>query len=88
MLLRFPEPYDFELSTERFRVFGPDLANLWQDGALFRAVAGREVRITAAPGRPGGSGARAPRALEMRDRAGDGRWGVRTLDLLRAMQAR
>ena len=25
--LRFPEPYDFELSTERFRRFGPDLAN-------------------------------------------------------------
>ena len=50
MLLRFPDPYDFELSTERFRVFGPDLANLWHDGALFRAVGGREVRITAAPG--------------------------------------
>ena len=28
LLLRFPEPYDFELSTERFRVFGTDLANL------------------------------------------------------------
>ncbi len=50
LLLPFPEPYDFELSTERFRVFGPDLANLWQDGALHRAVGGREVRIAAAPG--------------------------------------
>jgi len=50
LLLRFPEPYDFELSTERFRVFGPDRANLWHDGALFRAVAGHEVRITGAPG--------------------------------------
>ena len=50
MLLPFPEPYDFELSTERFRVFGPDLANLWVDGALHRAVGGREVRITAASG--------------------------------------
>jgi DNA-3-methyladenine glycosylase II len=50
LLLRFPEPYDFELSTERFRVFGPDLANLWHDGALVRAVGGREIRITAAPG--------------------------------------
>jgi DNA-3-methyladenine glycosylase II len=50
LLLRFPEPYDFELSTERFRVFGADLANLWADGVLRRAIAGREVRITAAPG--------------------------------------
>ena len=50
MLLRFPDPYDFELSTERFRVFGPDRANLWVDGALHRAVGGREVVIRAAPG--------------------------------------
>jgi DNA-3-methyladenine glycosylase II len=50
LLLRFPEPYDFELSTERFRVFGADLANLWDDGALYRAIAGREVRIVAASG--------------------------------------
>ena len=28
MLLRFPEPYDFALSTERFGTFGVDLANL------------------------------------------------------------
>jgi DNA-3-methyladenine glycosylase II len=50
LLLRFPEPYDFELSTERFRVFGPDLANLWHENGLHRAVAGREVRILAASG--------------------------------------
>ncbi len=50
MLLSFIEPYDFEISTERFRAFGPDLANLWNDGALYRAVGGREVRIAAAPG--------------------------------------
>lgn len=50
MLLRFPEPYDFELSTERFRVFGPDLANRWHDGALLRAVDGREVRVAASAG--------------------------------------
>jgi DNA-3-methyladenine glycosylase II len=49
-LLRFPEPYDFAISTERFRAFGRDAANLWQDGVLYRAVAGREVRIAAAPG--------------------------------------
>jgi DNA-3-methyladenine glycosylase II len=45
-----PEPYDFELSTERFRVFGPDAANLWHEGGLHRVVAQREVRIEAAPG--------------------------------------
>jgi len=50
LLLRFPEPYEFELSTERFRAFGPDLANLWHDGGLHRVVGGREVRIVAAPG--------------------------------------
>ena len=49
-LLELPEPYDFELSTERFRRFGTDLANLWHDGALHRVVGGREVRIAAAPG--------------------------------------
>jgi DNA-3-methyladenine glycosylase II len=49
-LLAVPEPYDFELSTERFRVFGPDVANLWHEGGLHRVVGGREVRIEAAPG--------------------------------------
>jgi DNA-3-methyladenine glycosylase II len=48
-LLHFPEPYDFELSTGRFRAFGTDLANLLVDGALYRAVGGREVRIVACP---------------------------------------
>jgi 3-methyladenine DNA glycosylase/8-oxoguanine DNA glycosylase len=49
-LLRVPQPYDFALSTERFRAFGPDLANLWHEGGLLRVVEGREVRIEAAPG--------------------------------------
>jgi DNA-3-methyladenine glycosylase II len=49
-LLELPQPYDFELSTGRYRAFGPDRANLWLDGALYRAVNGHEVRITAAPG--------------------------------------
>ena len=49
-LLPLPEPYDFELSTERFRAFGPDLANLWHEGGLHRVVGGREVRIEPAPG--------------------------------------
>ena len=48
-LLPLPQPYDFELSTERYRIFGPDLANLWQDGALHRVIAGREIRIQSAP---------------------------------------
>ena len=49
-LLRVPPPYDFELSTRRFRAFGPDLANLWHDGGVHRVVAGREVRVEACPG--------------------------------------
>ncbi|HET7555096.1 MAG TPA: hypothetical protein VFJ75_05530 [Gaiellaceae bacterium] len=48
-VLRLPEPFDFELSTERFRAFGPDLANLWADGAIHRVVGAREVRIEPAP---------------------------------------
>ena len=49
-LFPVPQPYDFELSTERFRAFGPDLANLWHEGGLHRVVDGREVRIEPAPG--------------------------------------
>ena len=49
-LLHVPEPYDFALSTERYRAFGTDLANLWHEGAFYRVVRGREVRISSAPG--------------------------------------
>jgi 3-methyladenine DNA glycosylase/8-oxoguanine DNA glycosylase len=49
-LLPFPDPYDFELSLARFRVFGTDLANRLVDGTLYRAVGGREVRIVARTG--------------------------------------
>jgi DNA-3-methyladenine glycosylase II len=49
-LLRLPEPYDFELSTGRYRAFGPDLANLWLDGTLHRVIGRRETRISAAKG--------------------------------------
>jgi DNA-3-methyladenine glycosylase II len=49
-LLRLPEPFDFELSTGRFRAFGTDLANRLVDGVLHRAIGGREVRIRAAHG--------------------------------------
>ena len=49
-LVAFPEPYDFDVSTERFRAFVRDLANLWREGGLHRVVRGREVRIESAPG--------------------------------------
>jgi DNA-3-methyladenine glycosylase II len=49
-LLPFPDPYEFELSTARYRAFGTDLANLWHEGGLHRVVEGREVRIEAAQG--------------------------------------
>jgi DNA-3-methyladenine glycosylase II len=48
--LSVPEPFDFALSTERYRAFGPDLANLWHENALHRVVDGRAVRIAAGPG--------------------------------------
>ncbi len=50
MLLRIPEPYDFHLSTVRFRDFGTDGATVWHEDGLHRVVAGQEVRIEAAPG--------------------------------------
>jgi 3-methyladenine DNA glycosylase/8-oxoguanine DNA glycosylase len=49
-LLSFPAPYDFELSTGRYRAFGLDLANLWHEDGLHRVVRAREVRLTALPG--------------------------------------
>ena len=48
--LAVPQPFDFQLTTERFRVFGPDLVTLWSEAGLHRVVAGREVRVGAAPG--------------------------------------
>ena len=49
-LVRVPEPFDFALSTGRYRAFGPDLANLWHEGGVLRVVDGRAVRIAPAPG--------------------------------------
>jgi DNA-3-methyladenine glycosylase II len=49
-LLAVPGPFDLALTTERFRAFGIDRANVWHEGGLHRAVGGREVRIEAAPG--------------------------------------
>jgi 3-methyladenine DNA glycosylase/8-oxoguanine DNA glycosylase len=45
LVASLPEPYDFELSTERYRAFGPDLANLWHEGGIHRVFEGRELRI-------------------------------------------
>jgi 3-methyladenine DNA glycosylase/8-oxoguanine DNA glycosylase len=39
------QPFSLELTTARFRAFGLDRATVWEDGALYRAVGGREVRI-------------------------------------------
>ena len=50
MLLEIPAPYDFALSTVRFRDFGTDGATVLHDGGLHRVVGGREVRVTAADG--------------------------------------
>ena len=38
MVLRIPEPYDFELSTRRFRDFGSDGATVLVDEGLHRVV--------------------------------------------------
>ncbi len=47
--LPLPQPFDLELTTERFRAFGADRTNVWLDGALHHVVGMREVRIAAAP---------------------------------------
>src|SRR5437868_15237624 len=48
--LAVPGPFDFDLTTERFRAFGVDRATLWHEGGLHRVVGGRELRIEAARG--------------------------------------
>jgi DNA-3-methyladenine glycosylase II len=48
--LAVPEPYDFERSLDRFTFWGVDRANVWHDGALYRVVDGREVRVSAGNG--------------------------------------
>jgi DNA-3-methyladenine glycosylase II len=49
-VLPVPAPYDFELSTRRFRDFGSDGATVLYEEGLHRVVAGQEVRVTAAKG--------------------------------------
>ena len=48
--LAAPEPFSLELTTARFRAFGLDRATVWEDGALYRAAGGRELRIAATDG--------------------------------------
>jgi DNA-3-methyladenine glycosylase II len=48
-VLPLPQPYDFGLSTARFRDFGSDGATVLHEGGLHRVVGGREVRVTSAP---------------------------------------
>jgi DNA-3-methyladenine glycosylase II len=50
VLLRIPDPYDFALSTARFRDYGSDRATVWHEDGLVRVVTGREVRIQPAAG--------------------------------------
>jgi 3-methyladenine DNA glycosylase/8-oxoguanine DNA glycosylase len=48
--LAAPQPFSLELTTARFRAFGLDRATVWEDGALYRAMGGREVQIAAVDG--------------------------------------
>jgi 3-methyladenine DNA glycosylase/8-oxoguanine DNA glycosylase len=45
-----PQPFDFDLTTERFRLFGHDPANVWADGRLHRVLGGREAAVGPVPG--------------------------------------
>ena len=50
MLVPLPQPYDFEVSTARFDVYGLDRATVWREGGIHRVFDGRELRIEPAPG--------------------------------------
>jgi DNA-3-methyladenine glycosylase II len=50
VLVPLPQPYDFEVSTARFDVYGLDRATVWHDGGIHRVFGGRERRLEAAPG--------------------------------------
>jgi DNA-3-methyladenine glycosylase II len=49
-VLPVPAPYDFELSTRRFRDFGSDGATVLHEDGLYRVVHGREIHISATKG--------------------------------------
>jgi DNA-3-methyladenine glycosylase II len=50
VLVAMPQPFSFELTTERYRLFGRDPANLWHDGRLHRVLGGRQLAVVEAPG--------------------------------------
>jgi DNA-3-methyladenine glycosylase II len=50
VLVPLPQPYDFEISTARFDVYGLDRATVWRDGGIHRVFGGHELRLEAAPG--------------------------------------
>jgi DNA-3-methyladenine glycosylase II len=50
VLVRLPQPYDFDLSTARFDVYGLDRASVWREGGIHRVFGDREVRIESADG--------------------------------------
>jgi DNA-3-methyladenine glycosylase II len=72
-----PQPFDFSLTTERFRAFGDDLANRWAGGRLVRVLGGREVAIGPAPG---GVEVDPPGAVEQIRRFLGGRFDLAPLD--------
>src|SRR6186997_2890232 len=47
-----PQPFSFELTTERYRTFGDDPATVAEDGRLFRVLDGREVAVARFLGAP------------------------------------
>jgi DNA-3-methyladenine glycosylase II len=66
LAVSLPEPFDFGLSTERYRAFGLDLANLWHEEGLHRVFDGREIRIEPAPDGVSATGALAEQVEEIR----------------------
>jgi len=50
MLVEIRQPFDLALTLERFKAFGSDPANLWQEGVFRRILGGRPVELEAAPG--------------------------------------
>ena len=60
LAVSLPEPFDFGLSTERYRAFGPDLANLWHEDGLHRVLRRARGADRARPGRRQRRAAAAP----------------------------
>jgi DNA-3-methyladenine glycosylase II len=50
VLVALPEPFHFDLTTERFRAFGTDPVTVWDDGRLYRVFEAVELGIAPASG--------------------------------------